>query len=448
MGLLEKIYEAGVVGAGGAGFPAHIKLNCKVEYFIVNAAECEPLLNTDKYIISTKAEEMIKAIEEVGKVVEAKHLVIAIKEKYVKEIKLLQDSIKRLNSDIKLFYLKNYYPAGDEQMMVYEVTGRSIPEAGIPLDVGAVVSNVGTLVNIYDSLYDKPVTEKYITVVGEVRNPIMLKVPVGTSIAECIDAAGASNLHEYSIIIGGPMMGSIIDDDEADRNYIKKTDGSLIVLPKDHYIVERKRKPLEIIINETRSACIQCRYCTDLCHRYLLGHQLRPHKVMRNIGMSEQDEEIMKEALICCECGICELYSCPMGLSPRLVNVYAKELLRGKGIGAKKGSMDIESREMMEYRKIPTDRLMARLNILQYAHQKIDDIKELHPSKVTIYLGQHIGKPATAIVSVGDMVVKGQKIGRVEKGDMGANIHATIDGRILEVCDKIIIQKEDSGVIL
>lgn len=446
MDLLQKIYEAGVVGAGGAGFPTHIKLNCKVEYFIINAAECEPLLNTDKYLMATKSIEMLTAIEEVGKLIEAEHIIIAIKKKYTKEINILKDSIEKLNSKAELFYLNNYYPAGDEQMMVYEVTGRSIPEAGIPLDIGAVVSNVGTLVNVYNAMHDKPVTEKYITVVGEVNNPRMIKVPVGISIKECIEAAGGSTLHEYAIIIGGPMMGTIIDDNEADENYVKKTDGSLIVLPKDHYIVERKRKPLKTIINETRSACIQCRYCTDLCHRYLIGHNLRPHKVMRNIGMAEHNEEIMKEALICCECGICELYSCPMGLSPRLVNVYVKGELRKKGIRPEK-RRDIQSREMIEYRKIPTKRLMARLDILKYYDQKLDDVKELFPNKVSIPLSQHIGKPATALVSVGDNISKGQLIGQIGRNDFGANIHGSIDGKVLEVSDNIVILKEDKEVI-
>ncbi|WP_026894208.1 4Fe-4S dicluster domain-containing protein [Clostridiisalibacter paucivorans] len=448
MDLLQKIYEAGVVGAGGAGFPTHVKLDCKVEYLIINAAECEPLLNTDKYIMMNRGEEIIKTVEEVGEFVEAKHLIIALKEKYTEEINSLKDIIKRLNSNVELFYLGNYYPAGDEQMMVYEVTGRSIPEAGIPLDVGAVVTNVGTIVNIGEAMKDNPVVDKCITVVGEVNNPTMLKVPVGISVKECIDAAGGTDLNEYAVIIGGPMMGTIIDDNETHKNHIKKTDGSLIILPKDHYIVQRKRKPLQTIINETRSACIQCRYCTDLCHRYLIGHKLRPHKVMRNIGMSEQDEEIMKEALICCECGICELYSCPMGLSPRLVNVYVKGELRKKGIRPEKGSTDIESRDMIEYRKIPTTRLMARLDILKYYNQNIDDIKELFPKEVTIPLSQHIGKPASAVVKVGDNVSKGQLIGKVERNDMGANVHATIDGKVLEVSDKVIIQREDNGVIL
>lgn len=447
MDLLQKIYEAGVVGAGGAGFPTHVKLNAHVDYLIINGAECEPLLKTDKYLIMTNGEKIIKAVEEVGGLVGAKHRIIAIKEKNVKEINHLKEVIKRLDSEVELFYLGNYYPAGDEQFMVYEVTERSIPEAGIPLDVGAVVSNVATMINIYDAIHDIAVVEKVITIVGEVKHPTILKVPVGISIKECIDAAGGGRMEEYSIIIGGPMMGRIINHHEAEKNYIRKTDSSLILLAKDHYIVERKRKPIEKIINETKSACIQCRYCTDLCHRYLLGHNLRPHKIMRNIGMSEHNEEVLKEALICCECGICELYACPMGLSPRLVNVYVKEELRKKGIKASKGIRDIKNREMIEYRKIPTTRLMARLDLLQYHDQEIDDLQEVSTDKVVIHLNQHIGKPAKAIVSVGDSIKKGQLIGMVERKDLGANIHASISGRVLEVSDKVVIQREDNEVI-
>ncbi|PKM51483.1 MAG: proton-conducting membrane transporter [Firmicutes bacterium HGW-Firmicutes-7] len=445
MDLLQKIYEAGVVGAGGAGFPTHIKLNCKVEYFIINAAECEPLLNTDKYIMMNKGREIISTVVEIGKLVGAKKLIIAIKGKNIKEINHLKELNEILGSKISLFIMGDYYPAGDEQMMVYEITGKSIPEAGIPLDVGAVVSNVGTIVSIYDAMKDKPVVDRYLTVIGEVKTPTMIKVPIGISIKECIEAAGGSTLKEYAIIIGGPMMGTIIDDHEAEKYHIKKMDGSLIIVPKDHYVVERKRKPIEKIMNETKTACIQCRYCTDLCHRYLLGHQLRPHKIMRNIGMSEHDEEIMKEALLCCECGICEIYACPMGLSPRLVNVYIKNELNKKGIRPKKGSSDIVSRDMIEYRRIPSYRLISRLDMLKYYGQPLEACKDLTTEKVTIYLKQHIGKPANSVVDVGDLVLKGQLIGKVERNDMGANIHASMEGTVLEVSDKVTIKS--NGVI-
>ena len=445
MELLDKIYNAGVVGAGGAGFPTHIKLNCKVEYFIINAVECEPLMHTDKYIMLNNGEEIIKAVEEIGKLVGAQHLIIAIKEKNTKEIKHLKAIIEALDSKVTLFTMGDYYPAGDEQMMVYEITGKPIPEAGIPLDVGAVVSNVGSIVNIYDAMMDKPVIERFLTVAGDVKNPTMIRVPVGISVKACIEAAGGSTLKEYAIIIGGPMMGTIIDDHEAEAFHIKKMDGSLIVLPKDHFVVERKRKPIDKIINETKTACIQCRYCTDMCHRYLLGHELRPHKIMRNIGMSDHDEAIMKEALLCCECGICEIYACPMGLSPRLVNVHVKKELYKKGIRPEKGSLDLDVRDMMAYRKIPSYRLISRLDLHQYYGQPIDEHKDLIAEEVAIHLKQHIGKPATPTVAIGDMVIKGQMIGKVERNEMGANVHASIDGTVTGVTEKITIKS--NGVV-
>lgn len=441
MDLLEQIYKAGVVGAGGAGFPSHIKLNCDVEYFIVNAAECEPLLQVDKLLMRKWADKIVKGIEEIGKMVKAKYIVIAIKEKYKDEIKSLRYAIEKVNSNIKLFYLKNYYPAGDEQMIVYEVTGRSIPEGGIPLDVKAVVSNIGTILNIYDAINGIPVINKYISVIGEVNKPTFLKVPIGVSLEDCIEASGGSLLEEYSIIIGGPMMGKVIDDIDVSKTFIEKTTSSLIIIPKDHYILQRKKKSLKTIINETKSACIQCRYCTDLCPRFLIGHKLRPHKIMRNIGLENRDKEIIKEALICCECGVCEMYSCPMGLSPRLVNSYLKSQLREIGVRVSKGKENISSNEMIEYRKIPTARLMARLDITKYYQQHISDIEEISPKKVTISLSQHIGKQAKPIVENGEMVKKGQLIGVVEKENVGANLHATIDGVVNLLGDKILIQE-------
>jgi biotin carboxyl carrier protein len=137
-----------------------------------------------------------------------------------------------------------------------------------------------------------------------------------------------------------------------------------------------------------------------------------------------------------------------MGLSPRLVNIFVKGELRKQGIRPEKGSLDIESREMIEYRKIPTNRLMSRLDIMKYSDQQIDELKEVTVKKVSIPLSQHIGKPATAIVTIGDKVSRGQLIGKVERNDMGANVHSSIDGKVVDISDKIIIEMEDNEVIL
>jgi len=447
MELLDQIYRAGVVGAGGAGFPTHIKLKCNVEYLIVNAVECEPLIQTDKYIMRHNAEKIIEALHLMAPQVGADKVVIAIKGKYEKEIDSLQKAIKKLNSKVELFYLKSVYPAGDEQVIVYEVTGRVIPPGGIPLNVGVVVSNVATVVSIYDGSMGKSVIDKVITVTGEVGNPSILSVPIGTPVLKCIEAAGGLNIKDYCVIMGGPMMGRILSSDEAQKRSITKTDGGIIVLPSDHYIRARKSLSVKHIINQTKSACIQCSYCTQLCPRYLLGHPLRPHKIMRAISMSiDHSEEVFKEALICSECGICEMYACPMGISPRQVNIMIKNELRQKGVKFITKEEIIPS-EDRDGRQVPVSRLVQRLNLGKYTNIKfVDNAIEVKSDIVYIPLKQHIGKPASAVVVVGDEVTKGQLIGEVGPADMGANIHASINGKVTKVSDYIVI--ESSEVVL
>ena len=206
MNILDQIFECGIVGCGGAGFPTHVKLNTQVEYFIVNAAECEPLLRTDRYTMKHRAGDIIDAVEAIGDHLRAAKKVIALKGHYHEEIACLEEAIAAKNSDVELFFLENFYPAGDEQIMVYEVTGRVIPPAGIPSAVNAVVSNVGTVAAISDAMRGIPLTQKIITVTGEVNVPTIVSAPVGTPIQEVIDA-GDPIPRRYTVILGGPLMG-------------------------------------------------------------------------------------------------------------------------------------------------------------------------------------------------------------------------------------------------
>lgn len=156
MTLLEQIKEAGIVGCGGAGFPTHVKLNCTVEYLIINAAECEPLLRTDRFLMLHKAREIVTAAGMIGDMVQAGKRYIVLKETYSEEIAALEAAITELHSPVKLYKMKNFYPAGDEQIMVCDVTGRTVPPSGIPLDVGAVVSNLATVYSLYMHPRDSP----------------------------------------------------------------------------------------------------------------------------------------------------------------------------------------------------------------------------------------------------------------------------------------------------
>ncbi len=448
MDLLEKIFNAGIVGAGGAGFPTHIKLNCKVEYLIINAAECEPLLATDKYIMNNFAEEVVRATEEIGKIVKAEKVFIAVKKVYEKEIENLNNAIKKTGLNVKLFLLDNYYPAGDEQMIVTDVTGRTVKAGNIPLSVGCVVTNVATVLNVFEAMEDKPVTYKYLTITGNVNAPKVLKVPIGISFAKCLEAAGGATVDEYKIINGGPMMGKVHSYKELNQLFVTKTTSGIIIIGEENnFISKMKNTSVQQILNRAKSVCIQCRLCTDLCPRQLTGHNLNPHMIMRQMScekttpnMEEKsygNKEILSQALICCECGVCETFACPMGLSPRQVNIYVKKNISGikfedDGIYTKV--------KMREFRKVPPSKIMARMGLSKLYKNKVKDYEELSSNIVNIPLKQHIGPPAEAIVKVGDNVKQGQLIGKGYIDKVSGNIHASIDGVVTNVSDKVEIK--------
>lgn len=152
---LEKIRNAGVVGAGGAGFPTHIKISNEAEVVIANGAECESLLRVDRQVMENFPDKVISGLQTVMEISNAKRGVICLKEKYHLAVERLKEAIKD-KKNITLLLLRSYYPAGDEQQMVYEVTGRVVPRGGLPINVGAIVTNVSTLVNIAEALNDVP----------------------------------------------------------------------------------------------------------------------------------------------------------------------------------------------------------------------------------------------------------------------------------------------------
>jgi len=439
MNLVEAVKAAGVVGAGGAGFPTNVKLDAKADVFIVNAAECEPLIETDKFLCRSFAREIIEGTELIAGHLGAERRVIALKGKYKDEIRALEEAISELSSNVEIFKMGEFYPAGDEQTLVYEVCGVSVPERGIPLNVGVVVDNVGTVINVKAAEKEIPVTDKYLSVVGSVKTPLMLNVPIGTGIRECIEKA-KPEFEDYAVIVGGPMMGKIIiDDQEIHNTYITKTTGNLIVLPRDHYLIRHWEMPLEKIRHTAKSACIQCRMCTDLCPRYLIGHKIRPHHVMRNFWREpaiEDNDEFLRcfgDSANCCDCGACEMFSCPMGLSPKRVNVYLKGKLRERGLNPDR-NMAPESREEISHRRIPISRLVARLGLTGlYGRYSGSECERLNPETVYIHFSQHIGKPAVPVKSDGDKVSKGELIARADESGLSANIHSSIDGVISEI---------------
>ena len=447
MNILDQIFEAGIVGCGGAGFPTHVKLKTEVEYFIVNAAECEPLLRTDRYTMKHRASDIIEAVEAIGDSLHAAKKVIALKRHYHDEIACLEEAIAAKNSGTELFLLENFYPAGDEQIMVYEVTGRVIPPAGIPSAVSAVVSNVGTVAAIADAMRGIPLTQKIITVTGEVDVPTIVSAPVGTPIQEVIDA-GHPIPGRYTVILGGPLMGRRVGMDDISKEYVTKTSSGVIVLDEDSHLSGRRNTSVETMLRLAKSACIQCTFCTELCTRHMLGHPLEPHKIMRKLAYNSDVESILddrdvKQALICSECGVCEEYACPMGLQPRRINKILKTIYGQNKVRYEREERDVwTAHEAREVRKVPSKRIAGRMGVDQYYDYEINDCVELEPKEVCISTRMHIGAPAKPVVSVGDRVSKGTLIASVERDQMGANIHSSIDGVVTHVdSSRIVIER-------
>lgn len=447
--LLDKIRKSGVVGAGGAGFPTAIKMNAKAEYLIINAAECEPLLKTDHYVMNHYANECIEAILAVAKIVECEHIVIATKEYYHTEIAALESAIMKQNASIKIHKMNNFYPAGDEQVMVYEVTGRTVPPTGIPIQVGCIVSNITTMLNVYKAMTtEQPVTEKLITITGAVNKPTMILVPIGTPFSVCLELAGGTNLTKFIFINGGPMMGKIGNHLNFDDQVVTKTTSGIIILEEKEFLYQLHERQITQIIGQAKSACIQCQLCTQLCPRYQIGIPLHPHQVMRHLSTSEipddiDDDPIWKQAILCCECGVCEVIACPMSLSPRQVNMYVKRRLSEKGIKYDYQGEALLPQPMREYQKTPPKNILLKMGLEQYANNDLSQLITFETEDVFIPLKMHIGAPCQALVSKGDTVIKGQLIADVAENTLGAPIHASISGTIVCVSDSLIQIKKD-----
>jgi len=432
MNVAEAIRDAGVIGAGGAGFPTHIKASGKAGIVLANGAECEPLLAVDKLIMRLHPEKVVRGLKAMMQAVGAKEGVICVKKKNTDEIGALEKAIKN-EKDLRLYPLDNYYPAGDEQRIVYEVTGRVVPTGGIPLDVGAVVSNVTTLANVSDALDAKPVTDKYVTVAGEVKRPVTLKVPVGAPFETLVRAAGGpETMDGYTLIVGGPATGRLCGDW---REPVQKTTGGLIVLKSDHPLIKMKKGDGAVDLKLAKAACSQCTMCTQMCPRNALGLGVEPHKVMRAafMGMGSLLGD-PNGVFSCCDCGLCSYYACNFGLSPSRMMARMKEGLLAGGVKPQKR---VKGNAAQEPVKVPTERLMARMGIAKYdTHTALS--MDLDAGLVRIPLKMHIGVPSVPVVKAGDTVEKGRLIAEIPEAKLGARVHASISGTVTAATDRYI----------
>jgi len=298
-----------------------------------------------------------------------------------------------------------------------------------------VVNNVETLYNVHFAAQGVPVRRKLVSVSGAVRKPKSFWVPIGTPFRDLIALAGGATTAEYGIFVSGLMMGTLTFDE---NDVVTKTTGGLILLPKEHYLVERKARPAQARNRIGKSACDQCSYCTEFCPRYLLGYEVMPHKVMRTLGFTTSGAEHWSQwGELCCACGLCTLYACPEDLFPKEACDDAKATLRAAGMKFTQ-SKPVQVHPMKESRRVPVAMLRRRLKVEDYeVETPFEDIDHA-PAMVRIKLSQHVGKPATAVVKAGVVVERNTLIARVAEADLGVNIHASIAGRVAAVTEKYI----------
>ncbi len=421
---LARLEEIGVVGAGGGGFPTAAKLRTGVSTLIVNAAECEPLLHKDKELLLHHSGAFFDGLATAMGLAGATEGIIGIKNKYSE---IIAEISRQTPTSVRVQPLSDSYPAGDEFILVHDVLGRVIPPGGLPRDVDAVVMNVETLVNIG---VDRPVTHKYLTVAGSMHTPMTLRVPVGMAIGEVIAAAGGADVADFGVLLGGVMMAKSASSlDEP----VTKTTGGIVVLPSEHKLLERHRAKWPKIAAIGRSACDQCSFCTELCPRYLLGHPIQPHRAMQSLGFTGKTEPMIAGTLYCCECNLCTLYSCPEDLDPKNVCVQAKPLARERGLVFKGSPEDVHPHPLMDSRRVPSRRLIARLGLSGFNNTGPLTGFPLEPARVTIPLKQHAGVPAVPVVTLGQPVQVGDLLAAPPEGQLGARIHSSIAGRVRDV---------------
>jgi electron transport complex protein RnfC len=298
--LLKKIKDAGIVGLGGAAFPTSIKLSPPkgkiIDTVIANGAECEAYLTTDYRVMIEFHEEIIKGILIELKILNAKRGIIAIENNKIDAADLLAKKIieKNLQDKIEVVLLKTKYPQGGEKQLIKAVLGREVPSGGLPLDVGVVVQNVGTLKAISEAVFEgRPLIERGITVSGSaINNPGNYIVRIGTQVNEIIDKVGGLNKKLRKLVFGGPMTG--VAQSSIEVPVLKGTSGILFF----------GEEAIEMAPEE-ESPCIRCASCVDACPIGLLP-VLIDHAYRRNdMKLAES-----LNAVDCIECGVCS-YVCP-----------------------------------------------------------------------------------------------------------------------------------------
>ncbi len=320
--IVRKITAAGIVGLGGATFPAHVKLSVppgkKAEMIVINGVECEPYLTCDHRLMLEKGQEIIIGISILMKALNLNKAIVGVENNKPDAIANLQKYAASYNG-IEIIPLKVKYPQGGEKQLIKAVTGREVPSGKIPVDVGVVPFNIATVFAVYEAVQkNKPLIERLVTITGKgLAQPSNFKVRIGTPVNNLIEAAGGMPETVGKIISGGPMMGKAINT--SDIPTTKGCSGILLIEEK-----ESKREPVR--------ACIRCAKCVAVCPMGLEPYLLMPLAEQQMYERAEQ--ECVAD---CIECGSCS-YTCPsarplldyirLGKSAVLKNIRARAMAK------------------------------------------------------------------------------------------------------------------------
>ena len=435
--------DAGIVGAGGAGFPSFAKLAEGADTLIVNGSECEPLLHTEYEIIKQHISEVVAGAEMIAAACGIGRVIFAVKEHTSHGLGLLADQV--LGEKTRVFLLPNMYPMGDEITLIYEATGRLVPPSSLPISVGVIVFNSETVYNLYRAAtLGEPVTEKWITVAGDISDnrAFVVRVPIGMRVSDLFAALDVSVPPTHRLLVGGPSMGRI---GNVNTEIVTKTTKGLLVLPADIPAVSTKISPVEVQTRRASSACCQCTRCTDLCPRQLLGYPLEPHRLVRAAtSVEELPPETYTTASLCCGCGICEIAACCQEISPRAVIFEMKRKLGEKKLRyTPEAGASPEVDPTRPYRQMPIPRWKRLLGVTPFDRKQNYTEGIPAPRTVEILMSQHIGAPSVPAVKAGDTVTRGQLIATAAAG-LSVPQHASIDGRVTFVdAKKIVIERVD-----
>lgn len=436
MELKALMKNAGIIGAGGAGFPSYAKLAEGADTLLINGAECEPLLYTDYMILKRELDTVISGVEALLSGTNINRAYLCIKNHTARRLKLSDG--EALAERLTLKVLPDVYPMGDEISLIYEATGRLVNPGNLPITVGVIVYNVETVYNLGRAvLYGERVERKWLTVGGDIEAPKVIRVPIGAPVSRLFELLGIEVDEDHSVLDGGPSMGKIINPE---RDVITKTTKGILVLPNNIEAIASKYINVKAAVARAETACCQCTRCTDMCPRALLGYPLEPHKMVRTaMGAALVLPQMVISATLCCGCGVCESLACSQGISPKaVINNYKAVLAEHKmRYFTKQGTEPTRERE---YRMIPSERWAQTLGVLRFDRLpeyggELDDFP-----RVEIPTSRHIGAPSEPSVENGARVTRGDIIAAAGEG-LSVPQHASTSGVVRLANRKIIIDR-------